>query len=276
MKRSLLVVAVAIVVVASVCSHTAFGYYHPALGRWLSRDPVRYRGGPNLYGYVASNPVLGRDPSGLWPPGQHESLTRKALDAVFPSLKDPTPNAECEAYMRKTLTKANKDQDIGDAGKDLRRHYLRRPVSEESAEERITNQQVADSAYQSYLASEAKTFADELAKGKDGCDAALKAQGRRAHSLEDFYRHAMRIGEEGFSVWADKVNPANPSPSDREGVVHPTYVGEHPWLWEPPISGAEQDARYSAAAQNTQGEYSANLPTWWKVCGCWCNQKALP
>ena len=40
-------------------------WYHPRLGRWLSRDPIGYGGGPNLYRYCASNPVGSSDPLGL-------------------------------------------------------------------------------------------------------------------------------------------------------------------------------------------------------------------
>ncbi len=40
--------------------------YDPALGRWLSRDPIDFAGGDaNLYGYVLGDPVGGVDPSGL-------------------------------------------------------------------------------------------------------------------------------------------------------------------------------------------------------------------
>jgi RHS repeat-associated protein len=38
-----------------------------ATGRWLNRDPIRERGGANLYGYVGGNPVSRVDPSGkVW------------------------------------------------------------------------------------------------------------------------------------------------------------------------------------------------------------------
>jgi RHS repeat-associated protein len=46
-----------------------FGYrdYDPATGRWTARDPLLFGGGQiNLYAYVNSNPVLYRDPTGLF------------------------------------------------------------------------------------------------------------------------------------------------------------------------------------------------------------------
>ncbi|MGE0495511.1 MAG: RHS repeat-associated core domain-containing protein, partial [Vulcanimicrobiota bacterium] len=40
--------------------------HHDArLGRFLSRDPISFAGGLNLYGYVGGNPVNGVDPAGL-------------------------------------------------------------------------------------------------------------------------------------------------------------------------------------------------------------------
>ena len=42
-------------------------YYDPAQGRFLTRDPMGYGGGINLYGYVGNSPVNGMDPSGLEP-----------------------------------------------------------------------------------------------------------------------------------------------------------------------------------------------------------------
>ncbi|WP_146561180.1 RHS repeat-associated core domain-containing protein [Posidoniimonas corsicana] len=40
-------------------------YYHQQLGTWLSRDPIGYLGGLNLYGYVVSRPTFYVDPTGL-------------------------------------------------------------------------------------------------------------------------------------------------------------------------------------------------------------------
>lgn len=41
-------------------------YYDPANGRWLTRDPISYSGGINLYGYCGSGPVANADPRGLY------------------------------------------------------------------------------------------------------------------------------------------------------------------------------------------------------------------
>jgi len=40
-------------------------YYDPGTGRWLTRDPIGYAGGVNIYGFCGGNPVNKADPSGL-------------------------------------------------------------------------------------------------------------------------------------------------------------------------------------------------------------------
>jgi len=40
-------------------------HYDPGLARWLSQDPIGYRGGINLYMYVGGNPIRRTDASGL-------------------------------------------------------------------------------------------------------------------------------------------------------------------------------------------------------------------
>jgi RHS repeat-associated protein len=47
--------------------YNRFRYYAPALGRYLSRDPVTYLAGLNFYAYSHNDPVNGADPPGLWP-----------------------------------------------------------------------------------------------------------------------------------------------------------------------------------------------------------------
>lgn len=40
-------------------------YYDPSSGRFIAEDPIGFDAGPNFYGYVLGNPVIGRDPLGL-------------------------------------------------------------------------------------------------------------------------------------------------------------------------------------------------------------------
>jgi len=64
-------------------------YYHPGRQRFVSEDPLRLASGdPNLYGYVANNPVNATDPLGLMSPKQAYAgcLTVVALLTINGSL----------------------------------------------------------------------------------------------------------------------------------------------------------------------------------------------
>jgi hypothetical protein len=45
-------------------SYSASAFYDPSIGRWVSRDPIGEMGGPNLYGFVANDPVRSYDALG--------------------------------------------------------------------------------------------------------------------------------------------------------------------------------------------------------------------
>ena len=47
-----------------LCTHR---FYDPQNGRWLTRDPLGYAGGVNLYGYVGNNPINEMDSTGFLP-----------------------------------------------------------------------------------------------------------------------------------------------------------------------------------------------------------------
>jgi RHS repeat-associated protein len=40
-------------------------YYDPSIGRFVSEDPISFKGGINFYAYVGNNPINRRDPAGL-------------------------------------------------------------------------------------------------------------------------------------------------------------------------------------------------------------------
>lgn len=46
-----------------LCTHR---YYDPSVGRWLTRDPMGYDGGVNLYGYCGNDPVDYSDSLGFF------------------------------------------------------------------------------------------------------------------------------------------------------------------------------------------------------------------
>jgi len=46
--------------------YNRFRYYSPALGRYLSRDPVSFLAGLNVYWYLENSPTNSADPLGLW------------------------------------------------------------------------------------------------------------------------------------------------------------------------------------------------------------------
>ena len=48
----------------SIAASDASAMYDPALGRFISRDPIEYDDGPNMYQYVRGRPLVYVDPSG--------------------------------------------------------------------------------------------------------------------------------------------------------------------------------------------------------------------
>jgi RHS repeat-associated protein len=71
-----------------------YRFYHPALGRWASRDPIGERGGLNLYGFVGNDGIRERDMIGLKRltlkysvgdpgPGEDKTSLQDVLDSVI-------------------------------------------------------------------------------------------------------------------------------------------------------------------------------------------------
>jgi hypothetical protein len=95
MKRRWLVLAVGLLVVPLALTQSAFGYYHPALGRWLSRDPAGYVDGMNLYEYGGSQPSLRQDPRGM------EALPGPAYPHETPSPRRDTSNDKVSLQVKR-------------------------------------------------------------------------------------------------------------------------------------------------------------------------------
>lgn len=62
-------------------------FYDGNLGRFISEDPIGFRGGDvNLYGYVGNNPINYSDPSGLFPSikpfDRHQEIGKRALSGL--------------------------------------------------------------------------------------------------------------------------------------------------------------------------------------------------
>jgi len=77
-------------------------YYDPGSARFLSEDPIGFRGGINSYRYALNNPALLGDPLGLCPP------RKQNCDAAFP--KDPTT----ARFVQLVFAEGN-GSDVGDA-----------------------------------------------------------------------------------------------------------------------------------------------------------------
>ena len=115
MKRTRLITGLIGIVALSLFAADAAAYYHPAMGRFLQRDPGpggatrigtagravgggfiqpdpvgnQYADGMNLYQYVRSNPITRLDPDGLWGRETHwGDPVRKRVKGTYDIAKD--------------------------------------------------------------------------------------------------------------------------------------------------------------------------------------------
>jgi RHS repeat-associated protein len=98
-----------------LCTHR---YYDPQAGRFLTRDPLGYAGGINLYGYTANDPVNEEDPDGtdkfnIQNPG-HKSTSQNAGD-VFAYFHEPTVTYNHQSYIIDIPNGQNLDRNLADA-----------------------------------------------------------------------------------------------------------------------------------------------------------------
>jgi len=77
-------------------------YYDPGAARWLTRDPLGYAGGVNLYAYCGNNPIGAADPDGTSP----------WWDNFF-SARSPTMVDAQDLEMQYEMSKLDHDGDAG-------------------------------------------------------------------------------------------------------------------------------------------------------------------
>lgn len=77
-----------------------FRYYDPQAGRFLTRDPISYEGGTNLYGYVGNNPANRIDPRGLDWLGRLSNLSAGFGDKVSETVTMGNPLAPNTRMIR--------------------------------------------------------------------------------------------------------------------------------------------------------------------------------
>jgi len=111
-------------------------YYDPKVGRFLSEDPIRWRGLVNNYSYARANPVRWRDPFGLWewPTWEHvRSWVEHVLDSAKAHIVTGGPNVAVAksaevlaesggataAGAAKVAAAGNAAMELGTAGIDL-------------------------------------------------------------------------------------------------------------------------------------------------------------
>ena len=108
-------------------------FYASHLGRWVNRDPIRYLGGLNLYGYVGGMPTFFEDPFGLaawlfpWEPGASWNPIDTArlwfghspsehLDGLYTGDTNPSQDTADAAYGASGDLLANQSIGIGISG----------------------------------------------------------------------------------------------------------------------------------------------------------------
>ena len=75
-------------------------YYDPDVGRFITKDPIGFGGGVNLYGYVGGNPINFIDPSGL----------ANVIDAIWEFINSfVTPHVPCTDALPLIDPKLHKD-----------------------------------------------------------------------------------------------------------------------------------------------------------------------
>ena len=90
--------------------YNRYRYYDPRVGRFVSKDPISYAGGLNLYAY-APNPTGWVDPLGLARSGRWERVGngRVRIDPPHVENTNQQMHAHCQCNLRREEVVINKD-----------------------------------------------------------------------------------------------------------------------------------------------------------------------
>jgi RHS repeat-associated protein len=82
-----------------------YRYYAPAIGRWLSADPIGLAGGSNLYAMLGNNPVNFTDYLGLMEGGTDQAMAIMGKNVVYQSIDGQYHNFP-QGFVKDHLDKA--------------------------------------------------------------------------------------------------------------------------------------------------------------------------
>ncbi|WP_223629198.1 RHS repeat domain-containing protein [Thermomonas beijingensis] len=209
-------------------------YYDPAIGRFLSVDPVTAYSNPmgafNRYWYANNNPYKFSDRDGRWPTKIHENI----IDKAFPGLS---------AAQRGTLKSASRSMDSVSKGGQSKgssyQHSMRAP-----------SQSPAD----------AKTASQKFISGQEA--AAKKEQGKMPSSVDGLKSESLTSAGNAMHTATDGTSPAhtdsNGDPKVWSGLAHPAAAYQHSQA-EAAISNAQMDTAVNAAQAVFRATYGDDL-----------------
>lgn len=77
-----------------------YRYYHPMLGRWITRDPIGHAGAINMYGFVGNDPIGRLDTLGLYDEAVHYYTAFEVAYLVYREQGNGTAEANQDARRR--------------------------------------------------------------------------------------------------------------------------------------------------------------------------------
>ena len=83
--------------------HLRARHYAPSLGKFLSRDPIGYAGGTNLYAYVGGDPINFSDPSGLAKTSTLSTTQMNQIDASISEIRNQGFALEADLLSRQNF-----------------------------------------------------------------------------------------------------------------------------------------------------------------------------